>query len=163
MNFNINPNCTELIESGKCQADCCGPVPMPERYWQQLKKLVRNKIINQVKFKFKTQYMILPVTKDKKCVFLDENHKCRIYKSPMRPPLCSQFGCSQEEKLLKCPHINEDKEETCTKDRLISKMQNLAQKIARNKSKGYSTEKLEEDFEKAKAKAKEKGIEAKNA
>lgn len=46
-------------------------------------------------------------------------------------------------------------------DRLISEIQNLAQKIARNKSKGYSTEKLEEAFERKKAQAAAKGIELK--
>lgn len=45
--------------------------------------------------------------------------------------------------------------------RLISEIQNLAQKIARNKSKGYSTKDLEKTFERKKAQAKAKGIEIK--
>lgn len=107
MKFNTDPNCTELIESGKCNADCCRPVPLPERYWQQLKKLVRCKSFKPVKFNFKSQKMILAVTEDKRCVFLDEGKKCIIFKSPMRPPYCSQFGCNATEKELSCPHINE--------------------------------------------------------
>jgi len=43
-------------------------------------------------------------------------------------------------------------------NRLISEIQNLARKIARNKSKGYSTETLENDLKRKRAQAVAKGI-----
>lgn len=112
MTFNTNPNCTELIKSGKCKADCCGCVPIPERYWQRLKKLVRDKEYKQMPFTTPNgQKWVAAVSKDLKCVFLDSECKCLIYKSPMKPPICNQYGLNSTETLLACPHINEDKKQ----------------------------------------------------
>lgn len=63
MNFNINPNCKELIEKGICKADCCGCVPMYAQYWQRLKKYVQNSDYELFKFRYKGEDFIKAVTK----------------------------------------------------------------------------------------------------
>lgn len=108
MNFNINPNCKELIEKGICKADCCGCVPMYAQYWQRLKKYVQNSDYELFKFRYKGEDFIKAVTKDFKCVFVKDDFSCAIHHTKLRPEVCCLYGTDEKEPLLACPHINQE-------------------------------------------------------
>lgn len=109
MFFNTNPNCAEIIKQGKCKADCCGCVPMYERYWERLKKYAQTSDYKLLKFKRNGTKFINAVTKNFKCVFLKTDYSCAIYHSHLRSDICKKYGTNETESLLACPHINEDK------------------------------------------------------
>lgn len=114
--YNTNPNCSELIGCGKCKADCCGVVPIPERYFQRLKKVIsKDKAYTLKKFSTsRSGKFVIAETEDLKCVFLDADFKCKIYNSPMRPEVCSLYGTLSGE--LICKHINEGSTMAIIKD-----------------------------------------------
>lgn len=99
--MSLAANCKKLCDSGKCDAQCCGPVPFPvdafNKYayragvkkWEKL-ELMQDKA---------GQKYVLAKTKDLDCIFLDKN-SCTIYED--RPEVCKLFGTSEE---LKCPHL----------------------------------------------------------
>ena len=112
MEFNINPNCTEFIKSGVCNADCCGCVPMLEGYFKVLKKFIpSDKKYEKTTFKIDGQKWVKALSPDFKCAFLDKNNFCTIHNSHLRPDVCKKYGSSKIEPLLACPHINEDKKQ----------------------------------------------------
>lgn len=111
MKFNINPNCVEMIKQGKCKADCCGVVPIYESYWKLLKKHAQTQDYTIFKFKHQGIKYIKALTKDFKCVFLNSDNLCAIYKSHLRSEICKIYGHDPNEPLLACPHINEDKKD----------------------------------------------------
>lgn len=111
MKFNINPNCVELIKQGKCKADCCGVVPIYEPYWKRLKKYALTKDYEIFKFKYQGETFVKALTKEFKCVFLSPDYKCAIHNSPLRSEVCKKYGLDDNEPLLACPHINEDKKD----------------------------------------------------
>ena len=109
--FNINPNCRELIEKGECQADCCGVVPFEYHTFLQIKSKVQVKDYEIQKFKQNGIQFCVLMPKDFKCVFLNrDNLSCSIYNSPRKPEVCRKFGMSTSDPLLCCTKINKDKE-----------------------------------------------------
>lgn len=133
--FNIHPDCKKLICEGTCKADCCGCVPMKERHWQQLKKLVRGKEFMLMPFRTPDgQKWVKAITPNYKCVFLNEENLCMIHKSPMRTSVCQVFGMSRTEPMLACPHINPDKKEMISQiaDEKILQLANSGDAFAQN-------------------------------
>ncbi len=111
MVFNTNPDCLKLIKEGKCKADCCGCIPLNERYWRILKKHVQTDDYKIFKFKSFGENMVKAVTKDFKCVFVKPDYTCAIHNSHLRSEVCKKFGQDATEPLLACPNINEDKKD----------------------------------------------------
>lgn len=132
MKFNTCPNCTELIKQGKCQADCCGCVPINEGYWKRLKKYVQTQDYQLFKFKHNGERFIKAVTKDFKCVFVKADFSCAIHNSHLRSEVCKKFGLDENEPLLACPHINEDKKEYISNyaDNTMKKLARMADPAA---------------------------------
>lgn len=111
MKFNTNPNCQELIKSGKCKADCCGCVPLNEGYWKILKKYAQTNEYIIFRFKHNGEKFIKAITKDFMCVFVKPDFSCAIHHSHLRCEVCKIYGTDKNEPLLACPHINEDKQD----------------------------------------------------
>lgn len=107
--YNTNPNCQDLIKSGTCKADCCGPVPLLANYWRILKQYAQTKEYEITKVKDRFGDVVVAITKSGNCVFLKQDYSCAIYKSHLRPEICSMFGNNSNEPLLACKHINPDK------------------------------------------------------
>ena len=127
--FNINPNCLELIKSGKCKADCCGVVPILEQYWKRLKKYAQTNDYTIFKFKYKGDTFIKALTKNFKCVFLNSDNLCSIHDHHLRSEVCKIFGFNEKEPLLACPHINENKKDYISNyaDDFIKKLANTGE------------------------------------
>ena len=91
--------CLATVEEGRCQADCCGIIPMDVGFWEQHKDQAAvdpTEILNIDPYQFIN-------TVDDKCVFLHREHNiCCIYTS--RPDVCIQFGMSNHP-VLACPYI----------------------------------------------------------
>lgn len=80
----------------KCQAQCCGPVPFDPKTYRKHKKL------REVKKEMKTpDGLIVPVTEDLTCPFLDNFLRCSVYEE--RPDVCRKFGDGSHP-LLVCPY-----------------------------------------------------------
>ena len=110
MEFEINPNCKDLIQKGICKADCCGCVPIYAGYWERLKKYAQTKNYKLFKFTHKGEKFIKPITEDFKCIFVKNDYSCAIHHTKLRPDVCIKFGTDKKEPLLSCPHINKDKQ-----------------------------------------------------
>ena len=125
MKFNTHPNCVELIKQGKCKADCCGVVPIMENYWKILKKFAVRKDYKIFKFKYCGDKFVKALTSDFKCVFLKDDFSCAIHNSNLRSDVCKKYGLDENEPLLACPHINEDKKDFIS-DYADNKLKQLA-------------------------------------
>jgi len=132
MQFNTNPNCTELIRQGKCKADCCGCVPLSEGYWKRLKKYAQTQDYKIFKFKHNGEKFIKAITKDFKCVFVKADFTCAIHHSHLRSDVCKKYGHDETEPLLACPHINEDKKDFIAEyaDKAIKNLAKKADPVA---------------------------------
>ena len=99
-------DCSKYIPE-KCKADCCGPVPFEPEIFEKYKHLITKEYESQNILKelirFKASHVVLPLTKDLTCVFLDESFKCLIYDE--RPDFCKMFGQNKHPR-MKCPHRN---------------------------------------------------------
>lgn len=92
----------------KCQAACCGVCPIPKDIFERNKeKIISNPCeilevngpdiaddlgettINELKER-KGKDFIIPITKNMKCCFLNEDLSCNIYQD--RPNICKKFG-----------------------------------------------------------------------
>lgn len=127
--FNTNPNCVELIKTGKCKADCCGVVPILENYWKVLKRHAQTNEYKIFKFKYNRDTFIKALTKDFKCVFLNSENLCAIHNHHLRSQICKIFGTVENQPLLACPHINEDKKDLISNyaDNVIKKLANMGE------------------------------------
>lgn len=93
-NFGIA--CQKMVDSGKCNNDCCGPVPIPKETWEKH----QGKAERVVEVCMDEE--ILVITETPSCCFLGGDSKCKIYED--RPSVCKRFGPS-EIKILQCPHL----------------------------------------------------------
>jgi Fe-S-cluster containining protein len=91
---------------GKCQARCCGIIPIPRKIWQKNQHKVQKKVLEKHKVevtnpqtKQKTRG-ILPITQDMLCPFLKKDLSCAIYED--RPDICKKFG-DETHLMLCCP------------------------------------------------------------
>lgn len=128
MKFNTCPNCQELIKQGKCKADCCGCVPIYANYWKLLKKYIQTNDYTLFKFTRCGQKYVNAITKDFKCVFIKDDFSCAIHHSHLRSDICQKYGLDENEPLLACPHINEDKIDLISNytDKTMNKLRGLA-------------------------------------
>ena len=74
--------------------------------------------------------VIIALTDDLSCIFLNENYKCKIYEN--RPFLCKMFGDpSQKNDLLKCHHLGQiDKNKI---DSIIKQQENELKELLNDK------------------------------
>jgi Fe-S-cluster containining protein len=89
----------------KCEAKCCGIVPIPASIWQKNQHNIQRLVIskqrvmagqnNQV-----ARLSILPITEDFYCPFLKQDLSCAIYND--RSEICRKFG-DESHLMLCCP------------------------------------------------------------
>lgn len=95
----------------KCEALCCGVVPIPAPIWQRnqhkLQRPVKeiHKVYYAPEYENRRRIAILPVMDDFKCPFLTQDLSCAIYDD--RPEVCRKFG-DESHQLLKCPMQHKD-------------------------------------------------------
>lgn len=96
------PNCQKAITDKLCEGGrCCGLVPIPQRIYEtHIKKQVRPTLYVHMKELVKGRIYAIPVTEDRKCVFLTYEGRCNIYKN--RPPWCHRFGTIETNP---CPYL----------------------------------------------------------
>ena len=88
-------NCNVSI----CKAECCGPIPFNIFNFNRFKYLIEKKY----ELEMLSDSVIIALTDDLSCIFLNENYKCKIYEN--RPFLCKMFGDpSQKNDLLNIDH-----------------------------------------------------------
>ena len=91
-------DCSQFVPK-KCQAFCCGPVPIPtETYFKHEDKIQREVVYAEM-----LSGAIMPHSKDKYCVFLSKELKCSIYED--RPSVCKSFGVTESSSLIQCPFM----------------------------------------------------------
>lgn len=86
-------DCSKCIKT--CQADCCGPVPIP-------KETVAKFLPAQpVEHRFDLGDHLVLVAANGKCAYLGDDHRCTIYND--RPDVCRKFG-DESHVLMTCPY-----------------------------------------------------------
>ena len=94
-------SCHEMIESGICRSDCCGPVEMNRTIFNQNRKHQQVGLKRLIKI---DRYKVVAITGDGKCIFLNRaTHRCMIYDK--RPAICRNYSII---KGLPCPYIKSD-------------------------------------------------------
>lgn len=93
-------NCRQVIESGKCKADCCGIIPIDKKIYNRHKHKLWYKVFLLLPGLAKEFYTIC--TFKGKCPFLDKKYKCMIYED--RPFVCRKYGSGDPHPMLRCPH-----------------------------------------------------------
>lgn len=105
-------SCDEIIESGRCRADCCGIVPINRMVFKLNKRHYQVKIKDLIKT---SRIEIYPITEDGKCIFLNRStYKCSIYYQ--RPLICRNYGKIDG---LPCPFITQSGKKRTLKDSKI--------------------------------------------
>lgn len=100
-------NCREAIAKGECQANCCGPVPIPNEDWKRLRFKKKRAIYMLMEDVFPG--VVIPLGFDAHCVFLTHDFRCAIY--DQRPEVCRQFGDRKEtHPLLQCPFSKKERD-----------------------------------------------------
>ena len=87
-------NCSRCLS--KCEAYCCGPVPMTPAFIEA-HKVVRP-IIKLIQL---GDNLVIPETEDLRCPFLSADFKCTVYDD--RPEVCKTFG-DESAMLMTCPY-----------------------------------------------------------
>lgn len=91
---------------GKCQAKCCGIVPIPYKTWQKNQHNIQREVLEKHKVEATDPQSkervrsILPLTEDLYCPFLKKDLSCGIYED--RPEICKKFG-DETHLMLCCP------------------------------------------------------------
>lgn len=80
----------------RCQAICCQICPIDNDIWERN----QDKIIEKPESVFDLRMAVLPITKSKKCPFLNKDLSCNIYLD--RPEVCQKFG-DESHPMLFCP------------------------------------------------------------
>jgi hypothetical protein len=88
-------DCQLAFEKGLCNADCCGPVPIPKELWEKVKAEAKKpfKLLE-----IKGEVVPEPI-EGLTCIFL-QNKRCTIYND--RPEICRDYGINQ---WLPCPFL----------------------------------------------------------
>lgn len=94
-----------------CKGECCGNVPIHKSVIKRNKKKLQRKYYSIML----DDELVYPVTKGGRCIFLNKEFQCEIYKD--RPYICKVYGSIQE---LQCPYI--DMEGKLRTDEVIAKM-----------------------------------------
>jgi Fe-S-cluster containining protein len=78
--------------------ECCGCVPVSRSSWKKYQaRAVRIERVDEA------GNLVLPITTDGKCCFLNDSRECAIYKD--RPNICRIYGRSVK---IPCPYIRPD-------------------------------------------------------
>jgi len=95
--MTFEENCRKLIESGECDADCCGIIHFPPELIKETEHLAQAPVISVSK----DEKGIIPLCADHKCPYLNRtSKKCMIY--DRRPPVCRLYGFAEQ---LQCPYL----------------------------------------------------------
>lgn len=86
----------------KCEAKCCGVVPIPNAIWRRNQDKIQRPVIK--KFNViggkDNEKAVVPMTESLYCPFLKEDLSCAIYDD--RPEICRKFG-DESHPLMCCP------------------------------------------------------------
>lgn len=86
---------------GRCHAECCGPVPIPKRLFEEKRHLLQREV--EVLEAEDLPGVVMPFDKNLTCGFLTKDFRCAIYND--RPEVCKKFGSIAEtHEMLICPH-----------------------------------------------------------
>lgn len=113
----------------KCKAECCGVCPIPSKIYdthldkivnepESIKRLMLHEILSEKPLSSslcseKIEY-VMPVTKNLKCPFLNQDYSCNIYED--RPPVCRKFG-DESHPFLTCRWLSKDNKERSRQER----------------------------------------------
>ena len=95
----------------RCQAHCCGIVPIPLRIWQKNQNNIHRQPTHKTDFVATNkatglkERIVLPITDDLLCPFLKEDLSCAIY--DQRPEVCKKYG-DESVLLMCCPMQKKD-------------------------------------------------------
>ena len=93
----------------KCKAWCCKGFYIEMKPEPELKRYLLKRYLEYHNCKFVGKRMIVPL----RCKYLDENNKCKIYYSRLRPKMCKTEFChdslSLEEEAIKLEKLKEVK------------------------------------------------------
>jgi hypothetical protein len=93
----------------KCQAQCCGVVPIPKDIYNNHQE----KIYRVPMAVIEADDHLIPITSDAYCPFLNDKFECNIYED--RPPVCRKFG-DESHPMLYCPFLDKKGKERKTKE-----------------------------------------------
>lgn len=103
------PNCK--VFHNICKAECCAISPMEQEiYYRNFKKSVRP-VIKMIPL---APGIIVPVTENGKCTFLNDDLSCNIYDD--RPSVCIKFG-DETHVLMSCAYQTKEGNERNPKDK----------------------------------------------
>lgn len=87
---------------GKCEAMCCGVVPIPLTLWQKNQHNIQREVKRTIRGTAEKgpRHIIIPITEDHYCPFLKKDLSCAIYED--RPEICRKFG-DDSHPLMCCP------------------------------------------------------------
>jgi len=95
--------CHDLVESGVCEADCCGPIPMPREFVKEREDLIAADYTDTLP---EHEEFMFPVTDDLRCIFLDGVRlECLVHAE--RPDVCRKFGDESHAQMC-CPYLRSD-------------------------------------------------------
>lgn len=80
-----------------CKSECCGNIPLSKSVIKHNRKRLQRRY-ESIEL---DNGLIHPVTKDGRCIFLNKQSQCEIYKE--RPFICKIYGTIIE---LQCPYID---------------------------------------------------------
>ena len=94
----------------RCEAKCCGIVPIPVGTWQKNQHLIQRKVqkvhkVHATNQENQRHTAMLPLTEDRYCPFLKKDLSCAIYEN--RPEVCRKFG-DESHWALTCPMQHKD-------------------------------------------------------
>lgn len=91
----------------KCKAMCCKAAPIEKEIWDRNQDKIVRPVEDKLEFlgvdpieQRKNLAMVLPITKDAYCPFLNQDLSCNIYDD--RPSVCRKYG-SEAHPCLVCP------------------------------------------------------------
>jgi len=88
----------------KCQAMCCGIVPIPKEIWERN----QDKLVRECTNVIDATIAMIPVTESHYCPFLNEDLSCNIYED--RPEVCKKFG-DESHPMLRCAFLDKNGKE----------------------------------------------------
>ena len=121
-------DCSKFLD--RCQAGCCGVFPIEkDLYVSHIDKIVNSTVevdeyeaIDPISKDLK-EY-VMPLTKDMKCCFLQDDYKCSIYED--RPEVCKIFG-DETVPILTCNFQDKDAKERSAQEQasLVNDLHNI--------------------------------------
>lgn len=89
-------------ECSGCGGCCSNRIPLTDKEFQELKRLVRKRKLKPVN---RIPVIMIQPVRDMTCPFLDLNGRCLIYKD--RPKICRIYRCNKDETAIMKELLND--------------------------------------------------------